>query len=202
MTSQDSGRPGLRERKKARTRAAIQDAALRLYLKHGYHDTTVEQIADAAEVSQSTFFRYFPTKPETVLYDRLDPLFLDSFAHQPSDMSVVVALRAALHGVLGELAPEAKTLEATRMHLVADVPELRAALAQRLEADSRMFAQAVAKRVGRDADDFEVQVFVGALIGGLIAAFVGSRNSENMLELIDRSLAYMEAGLLLEPKGR
>jgi hypothetical protein len=88
------------------------------------------------------------------------------------------------------------------MRLTAEVPELRAALAQRLEADSRMFAEAVAMRVGRDADDFEVQVFVGALIGGLIAAFVGSRNSENMLELIDRSLAYMEAGLLLEPKGR
>jgi AcrR family transcriptional regulator len=64
---------GLRERKKAKTRAAIQAHALRLFAKQGYDETTIDQIADAAEVSQSTFFGYFPTKEDVVLHDRFDP---------------------------------------------------------------------------------------------------------------------------------
>lgn len=202
MTS--SQKPGLRERKKARTRAAIQDAALRLYLKQGYHETTVEQIADAAEVSPATFFRYFPTKAETVLFDRLDPFFLEAFVQQPSELSLVASVRAALHEVLESLASEAQTLEETRMRLVAEVPELRAALAHQLEADSRMFAEAVAKRVGRDADDFEVMIFVGAFLGGMIAAFVAAAGdpAASLLEKLDRALDYMEDRLLLDPGGR
>ena len=55
---------GLRERKKLKTRAAIQHHALRLFQRQGHEHTTVEQIAEAAEVSPSTFFRYFSTEEE------------------------------------------------------------------------------------------------------------------------------------------
>lgn len=197
MTTPQDGKPGLRELKKARTRVAIQDAALRLYLKQGYHETTVEQIADAAEVSPATFFRYFPTKPETVLYDRLDPVFMDAFVKQPDELPLIAAFRAALHEVFDNLTPEAQTLEEVRARLVAQVPELRAAWAQRVEADSRMVAEAVAERVGRDADDFEVIVFVGAFLGGVIAAFLSAvdKPDADMLASLDRAFEYLEDSL-------
>src|ERR1700730_15744148 len=100
---QEDDRPalGLRERKKAKTRASIQEHALRLFHERGYEQTTVEQIADAAEVSPSTFFRYFPTKEDVVMYDALDPLLLEAFEAQPADLSPVGALRATMREVFG-----------------------------------------------------------------------------------------------------
>lgn len=196
MTSLGTSKPGLRERKKAKTRAAIQDAALRLYLEQGYAATTVEQIAEAAEVSQSTFFRYFPTKPETVLYDRLDPLFFESFIRQPAELTPVAALRAAFHEVLDDLDAEQLLLEQTRWRLVADVPELRASVAMRLDTDSRMFTEALAERVGRTPDDFAVTMLAGALLGAMVAAFFASRREPNadIMDYLDRAMEHMEAG--------
>src|SRR3989440_9766897 len=57
---------GLRERKKRRTRETIVAVATKLFVEQGYEATTTAQIADAAEVSPSTFFKYFPTKADVV----------------------------------------------------------------------------------------------------------------------------------------
>src|SRR5205809_6013425 len=89
--------PGLRERKKATTRAAIQEHAFRLFREQGYDATTVEQIAEAAEVSPSTFFRYFPTKEDVVLEDDMDLLWMDAIREQPPEVAPIAALRAGVH---------------------------------------------------------------------------------------------------------
>src|ERR687896_380452 len=57
---------GLRERKKRATRVAIRDAAMRLFEEQGFAGTTIDQIAEAANVSRATVFSYFPTKEEIV----------------------------------------------------------------------------------------------------------------------------------------
>ncbi|MFJ2953242.1 TetR/AcrR family transcriptional regulator [Streptomyces sp. NPDC087270] len=59
---------GLRERKKARTRDAIADAAITLFLAHGFDQVSVSDIAAVAEVSKPTLFRYFPSKEDLVLH--------------------------------------------------------------------------------------------------------------------------------------
>src|SRR3984957_1002089 len=94
---------GLRERKEARTRASIREHALRLFREQGYHATTVEQIAAAAEVSPSTFFRYFPTKEDVVLQDDMEPLLAEAIEHQPPELGVVAAVRASLRTVISNL---------------------------------------------------------------------------------------------------
>src|SRR6516164_10407376 len=124
-TSQD--RPGgLRERKKARTRAAIREHALRLFREQGYQRTTVEQIASAAEVSPSTFFRYFPTKEDLVLQDDMDTRMLEAFERQPSDLSPLSAVRAAVREMFDSYTEaDLETLGETTV-LTLTVPEVRA----------------------------------------------------------------------------
>src|SRR5215471_12740758 len=110
-----AARPGLRERKKARTRAAIREHALRLFREQGYDETTVEQIADAAEVSPSTFFRYFPTKEDVVLQDDMDLLWLEVYRAQPPGLGPLAALRASVRTAFDALG-------------AADLGELREAM--------------------------------------------------------------------------
>ena len=87
--------PGLRERKKAKTRAALREHALALFREQGYAATTVEQISAAAEVSPATFFRYYPTKEDVVLQDDFDLVTLEALESQPAGLGPVAAFRAA-----------------------------------------------------------------------------------------------------------
>jgi AcrR family transcriptional regulator len=66
------GRPGLRERKKQRTHAAISEAAIALFLEHGFNKVSVAQVAEAAEVSKRTLFAYFPSKEDLVVHRLAD----------------------------------------------------------------------------------------------------------------------------------
>ncbi len=200
MSSQDDRPlPGLRERKKARTRAAIQQHALRLFREQGYEATTVEQIAEAAEVSPSTFFRYFPTKEDVVLWDDLDPLLIAAFEAQPSELTPIQALRGAFHQVFDGLSAELIARQWERSRLVMTVPELRMRMLDQFTGIIEVIAELVARRIGRPAGDLAVRTFAGAVIGALLATFfaIGAEPDENTLDQMDKCLALVEAGLPL-----
>jgi len=190
---------GLRERKKARTRAAIRQEAMRLFREQGWEQTTVEQIAEAAEVSPSTFFRYFPTKEDVVLLDEYDGLIVESFRAQPAELTPLQAMRKALREVFANLTPREREEEGERLRLSREVPELRAARLDELIRTMRLLAAIVGERVGRSADDPAVLAFAGAVIGAAMSTMLcgGPNPVAKTYEQFDDALAFLEAGLPL-----
>src|SRR5262249_5764015 len=99
MTSTETGTPkapvGRRERKKAATRQAIADAALRLFLERGYDDVGIREIADAADVSTTTLFKHFPVKEALVFDEDADQeaYLLAAVRERPAGQSIPEALR-------------------------------------------------------------------------------------------------------------
>ncbi len=199
MSSEEQARPGLRERKKAKTRAAIQQNALRLFRQKGYSDTTVEEIAEAAEISPSTFFRYFPSKESVVLEDDYDPLLIESFKKQPADLQPIQALRAAVKEGLSTLSQEERQGVQERMTIIMSIPELRAASLNQITSNIHMIATLAAERTGRESTDIKVLAFAGAVIGAIISIqFYWVQNPEaDILSTIDEALESVEKGFSL-----
>jgi AcrR family transcriptional regulator len=191
-------RLGLRERKKAKTRAAIRDHALRLFREQGYDATTVEQIAEAAEVSPSTFFRYFPTKEDVVLQDDLDLLWLDAVRAQPPELGPIAAMRIALRDGFAAMSDADMALLRQTMDLAA-IPAVRARMLDEFARTNQLLAGAIAERTGRAADDFAVQTAAGAVLGVAMAAWFTTPHDdiEAFADKYERGLALLEAGLPL-----
>jgi AcrR family transcriptional regulator len=183
---------GLRERKKLRTRATIRDQAMRLFAEKGYGETTVEQIAEAADISPSTFFRYFPSKEQLVLVDDYDPIMIREFLNAPADVPVLTALRRSMEHVFKNMAPEQFEREMARQHLIRTVPELRAAQLGELQRTIALLAEGVAARANRPPDDLESRAFAGAVVGTVM----GAMHDDFMfsLERMLKALDFFEAG--------
>jgi AcrR family transcriptional regulator len=187
---------GLRERK-TRTRALIKAQALRLFRAQGYEGTSIEEIAGAAEVSPSTVFRYFPTKPDLVIYDDLDERMSAAFRAQPAELNAVQALRASVRLGFGSVADEELASQYERGQLLRTVPDLRAAMLGEFVRSTREIIELVAERSGRSTDDDAVQSLAGAVMGLLIAAWFANDDGDwvaRLLERVDAGMAMLESG--------
>jgi AcrR family transcriptional regulator len=184
--------PGLRERKKAKTKAAIQEHALRLFREQGYAETTVEQIAAAAEVSPSTFFRYFPAKEDTVLTDLIDRQTFEVMINAPAEMTPLEALRYAVNDVFRDMSDEHIQLEMVRNDLIRSVPELRRGMLMEITRPRDLLAEAVAARLHRPLDDPDLRLYAAAVMGVMMtlalddSAFDPEVSISRLGELIDR----------------
>ena len=199
MSDSDGPAIGLRQRKKAKTRAAIQKEALRLFKEQGYEATTIEQIAAAAEVSPSTFFRYFPTKEDVVLYDLLDSFLLKAYRTQPANLGPIQALRAAFHNVFDSLSAEDRAVQEERAKLIFATQELRARMLDDLTTAMQQITKIIAARSGRRADDLAVRTYAGVIIGVTISAWLTSADEPlgDLFTQLDAALAYLENGMPL-----
>ncbi|WIM98994.1 TetR family transcriptional regulator [Actinoplanes oblitus] len=189
--------PSLRERKKAKTRIAIREHAMRLFEEQGYASTTVDQIAEAAEVSPSTFFRYFPAKEDVILIDEYDPMLVEAARAQPPEVPPIEAIRRAMREVFDSLTPEAWESERRRQKLFAEVPELRARAMNQMAAALDLIGDVIAERSGLPADDLRVRAMSGA-IGGVALAILppGRMTGQPAIGIADFDRLIEALGLL------
>jgi AcrR family transcriptional regulator len=165
--------PGLRERKKERTRGLIADTARRLFAERGFERVTVAEIAREADVAVATVFNYFPTK-EDLFYSRLEAFeerLLAAIRDRPAEEDVLSAFLRFLFGEGGVLALEAPDDdEATQRmremsRVITSSPALLARERLVMDRYARRLAEVIAEQRGAPADDLPSRVVANALLG-------------------------------------
>ncbi|MGW1845114.1 TetR family transcriptional regulator [Streptomyces sp. NPDC001966] len=164
---------GLRERKKRRTRDALLHAALDLFTTQGYDETTVDEIVEAVEVSQRTFFRYFASKEEAAfaIQEMVESRFLAELRRRPATEAPFEALRSAVLAAwnsIGETIEEIVTVELhmRTYRMIESTPSLLAAHLRRCTGLENQIALLIAGREGLDVDkDPRPRVAVAAFCG-------------------------------------
>jgi AcrR family transcriptional regulator len=196
----------LRERKRTRTRLMIQAEALRLFDQKGYAQTTVDEIADRAAISPRTFFRYFPTKEEVVMWDEYDPLILELLDSRPNDEPVAETLRSVIRETLSGLYESDPERLLVRVRLASIVPELRARFIDEQTHGVELLAPLLARKRGSRVDDLSLQVIGSALLAAVSAALDRWQESDgktDLLGLLDQATdALVEGVRELQPSTR
>jgi AcrR family transcriptional regulator len=191
---------GLRERKKLKTRESIQREAMRLIVKQGYEQTTIEQIANAVEISPSTFFNYFPSKEDVVLYDAYDPVIIDLMAARPAGEPLSASMRSVLEA-MGGLFERDREIILARGRLWFEVPALRARLWEQLEQAQALMSTLIAQRSGRDPGDFEIRVIVMIVVTAALEAmreWLLRDGKGTFVDLVNHALDLVDAGARLD----
>jgi AcrR family transcriptional regulator len=186
---------GLRERKKRATRAAIHDAGMRLFAEHGFARTTVDQIAEAADVSRATVFHYFPTKEDIVFGDA--PLAVEALAEALRDRPAIPAVREWLGGLAGWIEPDL----VLQLRLVREVPGVGARRFQHYGDFERVLADALERELGArmPAELASATLFAGLRIveDTAVARMEagGELSTAEIDALLDDAVRFAEAGL-------
>ena len=161
--------PGLRERKKQQTREQLTGSAFRLFREVGYEGATVEMIAEDADVSVTTFFRYFESKEDVFLssvdsvIDRIEAAIRD----RPNSVSVVGALRAAHDAELEQMDHRHEHAEQQRIDAV---PELRERIREYEGRIRQTVAEAYGEQLGEPPTSLRPRMLAEAVCGSFEAA--------------------------------
>jgi len=190
---------GLRERKKALARARLEDAALGLFVERGYEATSVEEIAEAAMVSPSTFFRYYGSKDEVLFApERAEIARLrDLLADRPEVESILDALRA----VVGQLAVGYEAQQErilARSRLLARNPGLAASYLEILAGFERIIGAFAARRLGVEPTDRRARLIAAAAMAAYRVAeeaWCEGGGRDHLPTLVSENYALLVGGL-------
>jgi AcrR family transcriptional regulator len=197
----------LRERKKLATRRLLRRAALDLVSERGLSNVTVEDIAEAAEVSPRTFFNYFPSK-EAALFggdpDRAAEL-RERVANGAPGKSALDALRVVLAQDSEAMADELRSLGGDpadwlrRMKMARTDPHVRAASAAQMAMIERAIAEGLAARLGADQETDPYPGVLAAAAVGVVRAcltfWAGNGGAVPLGQLIDQAFEALANGL-------
>ncbi|MEU6475419.1 TetR family transcriptional regulator [Streptomyces sp. NPDC047017] len=174
-TAEAAPRPGLRERKKQRTRDALLRAALEQFTTRGYERTTVDGIAEAVGVSQRTFFRYFPGKEEAAfaVQEMVEAHFVEALRARPPQEAPLEALRRAVLEGWETISEAVRSIVPVELYLrmfqvIESTPVLLAAHLRRSVESEEQIARLLAAREGLDADTDPRPRLTVAAFGGVM----------------------------------
>ncbi|WP_242514094.1 TetR family transcriptional regulator [Streptomyces leeuwenhoekii] len=192
----------MRERKKRRTRDALLRAALELFTARGYERTTVDDIAEAADVSQRTFFRYFASKEEAAFFvSRLaEARFVDAVRARPAGEPPLEALRQSLAESWASIGEAIEQLVPLELHMrfcqvIETTPALLAAHLRRATELEEEIARVIAEREGLDVDTDPRPRVVVAVFGAVMRVterIWSARGEATLGALRDLTAAYLD----------
>jgi AcrR family transcriptional regulator len=206
-----SAEPGLRERKKQRTRELIADSAWQLFAERGFDRVTVAEVARAADVSEATVFNYFPTK-EDLVYGRMEAFeeeLLRAVRERPAGESILAAFGGFVlepRGLLASKDEGAAEGLATIARVITGSPALVARERQIFASYTESLAALITGETGAAAGDVEPWVAANSLIGvhralidyvrrEVLAGRHSTRLAREVRSQGTRALARLEQGL-------
>ncbi|MGW6279169.1 TetR family transcriptional regulator [Kribbella sp. NPDC055071] len=190
------GEGGLRERKKRETRTALADAALRLALAKGPDQVTIEEIAEAADVSVRTFFNYFPHKEHAILGRNPEHLerALERMRTAPPEVSPLTIMWQIVSDVLRDLEDEGEL--SRRGELIMSSPSLLYHLMMSSFDDERQLTAALAARMGEPASSVRLALIVSTAGAACRVAMEARKTSERPVrDLVDESFQILAQGI-------
>jgi AcrR family transcriptional regulator len=169
-TDATAAQPGLRERKKMRTRELIAETARRLFTERGFARVTVAEVAEAADVSQQTVFNYFPTKEDLVFWrlEAFEEELLSSIRDRPAGASALDAFGEFVRrprGLLAQRDPEARERLAALTRMIIESPALLAREQQIFAGYTASLAALLADEEGAPAADVTPWIVANAMMG-------------------------------------
>jgi AcrR family transcriptional regulator len=191
-----NGSSDLRQRKRIRTKQMVQKEALRLFAQKGYDQTTVEDIAHAAAMSPRTFFRYFPSKEDVVLWDEYDERPWPEVFRIQADEDPFAQLILRVREIFAEVYHNDPQLLLERIKLSFAVPEVRARFLNAQLTLIGPYMQQMADTVGAERDDLQLPVMLAALYAAILVAvehWQRHDGREDLLQLFDDAIAALAA---------